>query len=258
VIRALQELAIPIDFVGGTSMGAVIAAQLASGWTVDEMLERNYRFWVTNKPLQDFTLPISSVIRGKRVRKMLQDMFGTTLMENLWLNLFCVSANLTRRKLAVHKSGLMWRRIGASLSIPGFGPPCIIDGELHVDGALINNLPVDVMKSLYRCRVVAVDVSQNAALSAPTGVDHYPTGVEQLFGRFNDVARIPDIIWRSMTLGSDRKLKQTEHLAEQIITPPVKNYASFKFGALRNIADKAYLYTLEKRDVLSRLPANIN
>lgn len=258
VIRALQELRIPIDFVGGTSMGAVIAAQLARGWTVDDMLENNHQAWVINKPLKDFTLPISSVIRGKRVRRMLQDMFGDTLMENLWMNLFCVSANLSRRALAVHNSGLLWRRVGASLSIPGFGPPCIIDGELHVDGALVNNLPVDVMKNLYGCRVVAVDVSQNAALNAPPGMDHYPTGTEQLVGRFENVARIPDIIWRSMTLGSDSMLKQTQDLAEHVLTPPVKDYASFDFRALKQIADKAYHYTLERQDALHSLLVNVN
>ena len=80
---------------------------------------------------------------------MLRDGFGHLSIEDLWHRYFCVSSNLTKGHLQVHTTGPVWQAVRASISIPGLFPPVNSgNGDVLVDGAVMNNLPVDVMRSL--------------------------------------------------------------------------------------------------------------
>ena len=157
VIRALNECGIPIDYVGGTSMGAVIAAQHALGWDWRSMSEVNRQAWQSCQPQRNYTLPLVALNSAKRMDRMLREMFGSAEIQDLRTNFFCVSTNLTRADAMIHHSGLLWKAVRASVSVPGIGPPAIEAGEILVDGGLVNNLPVDVMKRFCSGDVVAVD-----------------------------------------------------------------------------------------------------
>ena len=92
IIRALQEANIPIDVVGGTSMGAAIASLFAMVQYIEDMIQINKKVWIEMKPLKDFTLPIMSFIRGKKFDKMGEIVYGDLQIEDLWLNYFCISS----------------------------------------------------------------------------------------------------------------------------------------------------------------------
>lgn len=147
LFRALEELNFKFDMAAGTSAGAFIAGFYAAGMTYHEMLER-IRAGVKNyKPARNYTLPLLSLFNGKDVFNNLYGAFGTLKIEDLWTKYFCVSSNLSRYELSVHTRGLLWKSIRASVAIPTLFPPVVDEqGELHVDGAIINNLPVDVMR----------------------------------------------------------------------------------------------------------------
>src|SRR5262249_37174446 len=88
VIRALEEAGVPIDIVGGTSMGAIIAAQCALGWDAETLLEQNRTFAMAN--IYDLTVPLLSLTSGRRKAKLIDRFLGQTEIEDLWLPFFCV------------------------------------------------------------------------------------------------------------------------------------------------------------------------
>ena len=165
-VRALREAKIPIDFCGGTSMGAIIAANVAMGWD-DEQIERSILdAFVNSNPVDDYRLPVVALTKGIKVRRRLARYFGDMQIENMALPFFCLSTNLTTGKPTVHRTGLLRRSLRASIALPGVLPPVVINSEVHVDGAVLNNFPVDVMQDFHRGSVLGVDVSQVRGLDA--------------------------------------------------------------------------------------------
>ena len=160
VIRALREAGLPFDIAGGTSIGGVIAACAAMGWNDDEIELRIRKAFVESNPLGDYVLPVVALTRGRRVEDRLQDNFGEALIEDLKIPFFCVSTNLVSGQIRVHRAGLLRQALRASISLPGILPP-VVEGEhgLLVDGAVLKNFPVDVLKDLHRGPIIGVDVA---------------------------------------------------------------------------------------------------
>lgn len=165
-IKALLEAGIPIDAIGGTSVGAIVAASYAITETYEGSLaqfrevidkSRNSVSW------RSLTWPSISIFNGKSLTNILQKMFSKTQTEDLWLPYFCVSTNLAKNTEAIHRHGSLWEQIRCSISIPGVIPPMLLDSELHFDGGLLNNLPVDVMRKItgHRGTVVAIELIGN-------------------------------------------------------------------------------------------------
>ncbi|HVY89604.1 MAG TPA: patatin-like phospholipase family protein [Hyphomonadaceae bacterium] len=165
VIRALREANCPIDFVGGASMGAIIGAGVACGWDDAEIDRRIRKAFVESNPLSDYMLPVVSLVKGHRVDARLKEHFDDLLIEDLALPFFAVSTNLTQGTYQVHTQGLLRDALRATISLPGILPPVVSDRQVLVDGAVLNNFPVDVMREMHRGRIIGVDVAQ-----APEGL----------------------------------------------------------------------------------------
>ena len=161
VVRALREAGQPFDIVGGTSMGAIVAACVAMGWDDDEIEWRITKAFVESNPLGDYVLPVVALTRGRRVEERLREHFGETLIEDLGIPFFAVSTNLANGSIRVHRSGSLRKALRATISLPGILPP-VVDGEhgLLVDGAVLRNFPVDVLKEMHRGPIIGVDVAR--------------------------------------------------------------------------------------------------
>jgi NTE family protein len=172
VIRALRESRTPIDVVGGTSMGAIVAACYAMGWDDAEIETRIRKAFVESNPLGDYVVPVVSLSRGKRVETRLHEHFGDTLIEDLRAPFFCVSTNLVTASAHVHRSGLLRDALRASISLPGILPPVSNGADmLLVDGAVVKNFPVDVMKDTHRGPIIGVDVARRSTINPLDFVD---------------------------------------------------------------------------------------
>ena len=145
VVAALRGLGIPIDMVGGTSMGAVIAAQVALGLSREELINLNLRF-MSRKPFAQYTIPMLALLNARRLQEGMQMAVGETQIKDLWINCFAISVNLTTTEMVVHDRGPVWEAVRASVSLPGILPPFVRGSHLLVDGGVINNLPGDVMR----------------------------------------------------------------------------------------------------------------
>jgi NTE family protein len=167
VVQAMVELGIPIDAVGGTSAGALVGGAVARGWDVAEIRSVLRKGMVESSKPVDLTIPLTSLAAGQRMTDRLHEAAGEIDIEDLWLDYFCVSTNLSKNLPKVHRSGRGWRAVRASMSIPGIFPPVAEDGDLLVDGGLVDNLPVGEMRRGHDgIRVVAVDVGVHRGLSA--------------------------------------------------------------------------------------------
>jgi predicted acylesterase/phospholipase RssA/CRP-like cAMP-binding protein len=250
MLRALQECHIPVDFIGGTSIGAVIAAQYAAGWDWQAMTRENRSQWPRCHPQRNYTLPLVALNSGRRMDRMLKEMFGELAIQNLPGKFFCVSTNLTRADAMVHRTGSLWKAVRASVSIPGIGPPAIENGEIFVDGGLVNNLPVDVMRQLCQGVVCAVDVSEQAEFRSALQESYSVSGWQLLWRRLNPLAVKPDlpnifnILYRTTTVGSLRAIESVKADADLYLSPPVGNFGIFDWSCIERIIDAGYRYGL--------------
>ncbi len=151
VWRALLDKGIEIDCVGGKSIGAIMAALVASDQPADRAIDIARRAFGRN-PTGDFNwLPLISLIKGRRQRQAIVESLrelasDDVAIEDLWKTYFCIATNYSQAQEQQVSSGHLGRALMASTAIPGALPPVIRDGDLLCDGGTFNNFPVDRMR----------------------------------------------------------------------------------------------------------------
>jgi predicted acylesterase/phospholipase RssA len=158
VYRALHEAGLAIDWVGGSSIGSVMAAAIALDVPPDEAIARARAAFVDGKPFGDLTLPVISLLRGQRMERLINEHLGG-MIEDLPLPFFCLTSSLGTGQSQLHDRGSLAAALRASVSIPGVFPPAVVDGQLTIDGGILDNLPVDRMRGRPVGRIIAVDVT---------------------------------------------------------------------------------------------------
>ena len=261
VLRALVEAGIPIDRIGGSSIGSMIGAHAASGMDVMQILEVERWLWCQIKPLSDVTFPAMSILRGRRFHDALKRMFGSWEIEDLPIRYFCVSSNLTTTDCVVHDNGALWAAVRASGSIPGAGPPMFWNGDVLVDGAVLNHLPADIMRQRFGGLIFAVDVSQKIQLRAPDDLHEPLSGWRILWQQLNGstsnhkLPSIFDILYQSATLSSARLGRQAYEHADVVFSPPTERFGLLRYDAIDELVEIGYRHAMEKLATLENLPA---
>lgn len=207
VVRALRQAGVPIDAVGGTSMGAIIAAGVAMEWDDAELAHRMRDAFVLTNPLTDVAVPLVAFFRGHKVAQLFDRHFGTTRIEDLPVPFFCVTSDLTAGTDAVQRAGPLARALRATVALPGVLPPVVFGGHVHVDGGVMNNLPVEHMARLAPGGVIASDVSGDTALLPGTHKGATPG--------------ILSILVRSGTVGNEWQRREARRQALHVFEPPV-------------------------------------
>ena len=157
VFSVLEEAGAVVDAVAGTSIGAVMALGVALDWPAAKA--RRYAA-ETFTDLLDYTFPTVSLLRGARITRKLRAVVGDLDIADLWVPFFCASANLTIADVHFHDRGDLVQAVRASIAIPGVLPPVPMDGDLHVDGGILDNLPVSEMRRRNPTgRILAIDVA---------------------------------------------------------------------------------------------------
>ena len=250
VLRAFEELSIPIDAVGGTSMGGAIAFAIARGQNSSLALKAGKE--ITAQYFEP-TLPLVSLMSAKRVMKGIVDVAGTLDIEDLLTTFFCISTNLTRGSQVVHRRGSLAKAVRATTAIPGLLPPVQDHGDLLVDGGLSDNVPVAPMVALLGGVVIAVDVIPEVDLRAEGDVPTYLSGWNLALRRLNPLAarvdspNIASILLRSVTIASDglRSADRSAKLTALYLRPRLDNWNPLDFKAAASIADQGYRGTVQ-------------
>jgi NTE family protein len=254
IVKALREASIPIDLVGGTSMGGILGAGVAQCWTIEELTQRFRHAFVESKPLRDYTLPFVSLVSGRKVSRLLRDDFGDVTIEDLPLTFFCVSSNLTTGHSEVHRHGELWRWLRASVAIPGVLPPVVHKGELLVDGGTMNNLPVDAMRELGRGPVIGCDVGADRAFTTDTDDVDVPLPWQLM--RWIQVRRhrpnIFQILWRAGMVNSSAMTAAHREKTDLLLQPPLAQIDMLNWKAFERAIDAGYAHAVR---LLAALPA---
>ncbi len=158
VLEVLLDAGMPVDRVGGVSMGAFIGGLLAADHDSSSMDAICYEEWVRRNPINDYTVPRSSLIKGRKAEAMLERVFGDVRLEELARPFYCASVDLRGNSLLIDRDGPMASAIGASMSLPLIGPPMRRGKSLLIDGSLLDNLPLAPMSSSGEGPVLAIDI----------------------------------------------------------------------------------------------------
>jgi predicted acylesterase/phospholipase RssA len=247
VLAAIADAGIPIDYACGTSMGAIFAAGLALGWSAERIRQTVHDLFAVPFALYDLTLPISSLLAGRKLDRVLHRIMGDVEIEDLWLPFFCVSTDLAHAKLVIHDRGSLWRSVRASCSIPGIFPPLPMDGHVLVDGGLMDNLPLDLLVERCPGPIIAVDVFPYGDPTFERPSNRIARWLRALRSRVRGEPASPplfDILMRSTLVGSKFRQQTAMTGAEQVVylEPPVASFGILQWRAHRALFDAGYRY----------------
>jgi predicted acylesterase/phospholipase RssA len=243
VYRAMIESDLPVDWIGGTSLGAIMAAALSSPYSLDEAVEIARNAFVKGKPFSDLTLPLVSLIRGRRMERLLREHLDF-MIEDLPTPFFCVSCHLDTGAMKVHESGNLADALRASASIPGIIPPAVVDGRLTVDGAVINNLPVDIMQQKPVGTIVAVDLSADQQVNVD--YSEMPSSWAVLRGRYLPFARryrvpsLSTVLLKATELGTLERVRRMGQQADLLLRPDVRRFGMTEVKSFDRIVQAGY------------------
>jgi len=254
VLRALKESGIPVDLVGGNSMGALIGAQYVSGVPLDMILTNTQQFAVGG---EHPTFPLISLVSGRRVERDLKRMFGDLTIDDLWLPFFAAACNLTKSVTAVQDSGPLWRAVLASNSPVGLFPPIPHQGDLLVDGAILNNVPVDAMRARLgpprekrrsNGTLIAVDVSVPESIGVDpslTRLTLWNTLKCYFSQNTQPMPGLASLVSCARHMSSANQRKLTMEQADHYLMPPVSAFSLMSYRRATDIAEVGYRYTMD-------------
>lgn len=248
VIRCLEEMGIEVDLIGGTSMGAYIGSAYARGASFRDLLEL-CRLYGSRRKLLDLTLPFTSFFTTAKITRAVQAAAAGWEFEDLWRPFFCISSNLTAAEPFVHDRGPLWKAVRASLAVPTIFSPVLWNGELLVDGGLLNNFPLDVMRERSPNGII-LGVSASVVRENEAGYRFGASvsGWDVLVGKtglLREPVRTPSLfstLLRSVELGTANRMKSGDflQLADVVIQPQVERIGLLDFSSYQQGIEIGY------------------
>lgn len=239
VVMALEKHGIPIDLIGGTSIGSFVGGLYAKDYNIVSIYGRAKKFATRVSSLWrmvlDLTYPVTSYITGYEFNRGIWKIFGSSEIEDFWIKYFCNSTNITNSTMDIHETGFLWRFIRASMSLAGLLPPITFRGSMLLDGGYLDNLPVMEMKKKGAKYIIAVDVG-SVDDRTPMNYGDTLSGFWVLFNRWNPFSKFPDvpnmmdIQLRLAYVASVNALELAKKTPGVIyLRPPIDDYATLDF-----------------------------
>ncbi len=250
LLKVIEELGVPVDMVAGTSMGALIGGVYAHKPAFEHCYRTASRFG-DPRMLLDKTLPLVALAESRNVTEVFQSMFGEARIEDLWLPYVCVSANLTRAEPVLHSQGRLWEAVRASTAIPGVFTPVVSDGDILVDGGIMNNYPVDIMREQIGSGLVIGSNAESAARNRAFEFGHSISGWRVLLERLRPGGRrkrYPSIIgtlMRATSVSSKHLGASADSLADVVVRYPAQDFGNLEFDRFAELTDIGYSAGLE-------------
>ncbi|XP_034402269.1 patatin-like phospholipase domain-containing protein 7a isoform X1 [Cyclopterus lumpus] len=264
IMRALCEAGIPVDLIGGTSIGSLMGAIYAEDRSHSRMKMRakEWAMEMTSvfKKVLDLTYPVTSMFSGAAFNSSISNVFKSKQIEDLRIPYFNITTDITASAMRVHTDGSLWRYVRASMSLSGYLPPLCDpkDGHLLMDGGYINNLPADVARSMGAKVVIAIDVGSRDETNLTNYGDSL-SGWWLLWKRLNPLAEkvkvlnMAEIQTRLAYVCCVRQLESVKSSDYcEYIRPPIDRYRTLEFGKFDEIAEVGYQHGKTVFDVWTR------
>lgn len=224
VLKALEEEDITIDLVSGCSAGALIGGLYCGGVSPKELeyiaTNVEYRDWI------DLTIPKQGVIKGRKIEKMIKKLTLKKNIEELDKVFLSVATNLNKSEKYVFNKGPIYKAIRASIAVPGIFEPVQLGNMTLVDGAVLDRVPISVLRNLKPDIIIAVSLG-------------FTDLREEELNIFN-------IIIQSVELLTEQAMDSKDLDAEVIIEPDLKVIGLTRFDLAKESIDIGYKITKEK------------
>lgn len=223
VLEVLEREGIPIDLITGTSAGALVGAFYAQGKDAALIKQMVLQFsWRKLAPLVDPSLPTRGLIKGKKVKDLIELFIGgDTKFSDLKIPLACVATDINTGEEVVIDRGSVTEALRASISIPGLFVIVHHEGRHLVDGQLVNPVPVSVARRMGADFVIAVNVIPDV-----TGRAH---GLRKEHAGVLKEPNLISIIMQSIYIGTYAMVKVSVKKADVVIEPKVAHVGAGEF-----------------------------
>jgi len=212
VLEVLEKEGIPIDMIAGASMGALVGAVYAQGRDITQMKNLAIEWGAKRLSLlADPALSRTGLIRGRRIEGMLKSIIGDMEFGDLKMPFACVATDISTGEEVVIRQGAVREGVRASISIPVLFTVAKWEDKYLVDGALVNPVPVNVLKSMRADFIIAV----NAIPDRSVGEVKEPN--------------IFNVIMQTIYIVADRSLKSSLAGANVVIEPQTASVGHFDF-----------------------------
>ncbi len=241
-INALHEEGVEIDFLGGASAGALYGVTAAfADFDPKKIKAISHEAAGEKLTSNDFTIPLISLMSGKKLSGYLKKIMGETHLEDFWVGSYCVSTNFSNGKIKIHERGPAWKQIEASIAIPGIYPPVVIDQQLHVDGGVADNLPIETMYNYPVKHIIAISLTQ--LNSRTVDFEEIPSASTMLWNKIIGKRRfripsLSSILINSLTLNSRQK--------QEITKSGVAIYLEMELKGISMLDDKRWKEIVER------------
>lgn len=243
VLRALEEAGVVVDQIAGASIGAVAAALYAMVRSPDAMKRAADRA-VARGPLSDFTLPLTSLLSGRRMESIVEQLFGDVQIEDLWLPFFCNACDISRFEEVLFDRGSLCAALLASAALPGVLPPRVQNGRILVDGGTSDTLPGGRMRARCPGTLIAVDASAERVVDYPA--ERYPTSLRALWERVRPgglrTPLLPELFLRAASFSVPGRIDAVAADADLFLRPPVEHFGTSDVRAANELVRIGYQY----------------
>ncbi|AXR69417.1 patatin-like phospholipase family protein [Leptospira mayottensis] len=255
LLKCFEENDIPVDMISGTSAGAIMGGLFAMGLGSSDILPLIRNFWLDRNILGDFTFPFVSLVRGKRYSNAIHEFFKDRNIETLPIPFYAIACNLTKAERKVFDRGLLWKAVRSSTSIPGIFPPFSENGELYVDGGLLDNLPGSILKERGAGILISVDLGGGGQIDkdwmyhnllGPQYLGEAPSFFNLLFHHLKrkslktKYTGFAEIMMRSLMLSSKNNQNRTRDSSDLYIELPVGGYSTFDWDQFQRLYEIGY------------------
>ncbi|OXM79313.1 lysophospholipase NTE1 [Cryptococcus neoformans Bt63] len=270
MLQALEEFGIPIDAIGGCSIGSFVGGLYARETDLLETAGRTKQFsgrmgsmW---RILSDVTYPFVSYTTGHEFNRGIYKAFYNTHIEDFWIPFFANSTNITHSRMEVHRTGYAWRYVRASMTLAGLLPPLSDNGNLLVDGGYMDNTPIQPLRENGIRDIIVVDVG-SVDDTSPRDYGDSVSGWWIFFNRFNPfyerrVLSMTEISSRLTYVSSVKTLEGVKATPGcHYIAMPVQQFDTLggfkRFSEVMEIGLKAGRETLKKWKEEGKLPTGL-
>ena len=267
VLKVIEEADIPIDYICGTSMGAIVGGLYSIGYNAHELdsivrsqdwmflfsdqINRTHRSYAAKEKNDAFLLSIpfnntteltkrGGIMKGQSIFNKFSDLtigyHQLSSFNQLPIPFSCVATDLVTGREVIMDKGSLPLAMRASMSVPGFFEPVREDCMILVDGGILNNFPVDIMKKMGADIIIGVDVSNN--------------GLET-----NQYNSLLDVANRLAFLSGEEKYARNKDMVDIYINPGLIGYSAtdFKTSAIDSVINKGETAARKVWDKLQKL-----
>ncbi|MDQ0253837.1 NTE family protein [Evansella vedderi] len=232
VLKVLSEAGITVDYIAGSSMGALVGVLYGAGYKPDFLEKMAIQF--RRKYLLDFTVPKMGFIKGDKAKQLVEMLVNQRKLEDLTPRVSVVATDLKKGEKIIFQKGDIAAAVRASIAIPGIVVPQTVNGKIYVDGGVIDRVPVSVVKTMGADIIIAVDVSY--------------------FDDDPDITSIYDVIMQSMDIMEREMGKYREIESDIMIKPILSHIKSTQYTNVQEIIEQG---EMETRKVLKSLTEKI-